>query len=302
MSTAIKPRLKHLLAACLSALLLSACVKDGQIRLDADTLRAAVDTVSTMARSDVTPQQEAKIGEESASMLLGAAPLVHDATMERYVNLLGGWLARQTARPDINWRFGIINSPNVNAFAAPDGYIFITKGLLRQLNNEAELAGVLGHEMGHVIRRHYILAMKKKDTANAFGNLASTAAKGYGVKGAEQVATPLFSLAQNIYSSGLDKDDEYEADRLGVIYATRSGYDPYGLPRVLTMYAGHAGASGFELLFSTHPAPEARLAELDRAMDGKLDPFESTGVSDSAEFQRIVSLARAYPDNAKTRN
>lgn len=289
--------LHHSLSALALLALLSGC--NDQLRrvgIDENSLSAAAAVASSATKSEVTPAEEARMGHASASMLLGAAPLVSDREIQLYVNQLGGWLARQTGRTDIRWRFGVINSSNVNAFAAPDGYIFVTKGLLRTVNDESELAGVIAHEIAHVIKRHYIIAMRKKDTTGALANLAASSAKAAGVKGSQLAADPLANLAQNMYSSGLDKGDEYEADRLGVIYATRAGYDPYGLARVINLYATKAGSSGFELLFSTHPSPQDRLSELGKAMGDKLAAYENAGPANDRAFQRIREKAGKTPD------
>jgi len=93
-------------------------------------------------------EEEIALGREIAGNLLGAAPLVKDAALQKYVNSVGRWVASQSERPDLPWRFGVIESEDLNAFAAPGGYIMLTKGLYRKLNNEAQLAGVLGHEIG----------------------------------------------------------------------------------------------------------------------------------------------------------
>lgn len=279
------------LVPLLAALMLAAC-NPQNIRLDADTFRAVGNAASAFTRSDVTPEQEATLGHESAAMLLGAAPLLADPETQRYVSTLGHWIARQTGRSDIRWRFGVLDSPNINAFAAPDGYVFITAGLLARLADESELAGILAHEMAHVTRRHYVLAMQKKDTANALGGLAGAAARASGNRYAETAGTPLFNLAQGIYSSGLDKGDEYEADRLGVVYAARAGFDPYGLPRVLTMYAVHSGEAGFDLLFSTHPSPQDRLARLAPPMETQLAALGATGTVSAPGFERAISRVR----------
>src|SRR5512135_2939644 len=100
--------------------------------------------------------EEIAIGRQIAGDLLGAAPLVKDARLQKYVNQVGEWVASQSERPDLPWHFGVIQSEDVNAFAAPGGYIFVTLGLYRLLQNEADLAGVLGHEIGHVIRKHHL--------------------------------------------------------------------------------------------------------------------------------------------------
>lgn len=288
---------KFILATAL-VVLASGCTE--QLRragITDDRLNAVASVAGTLTKQDATPADEARIGHASASMLLGAAPLVNDQEMMQYINQLGGWLARQTGRNDINWRFGVINSSNVNAFAAPDGYVFVTKGLLRELGNESELAGVMAHEMAHVIQRHYLIAMRKKDTSGALLNLAATQAKASSSgRNAELVAEPLTNLAQNMYSSGLDKGDEYDADRLGIVYATRAGYDPYGLPRVINLYASKAGSSGFELLFSTHPSPQDRLQQLDKVMGERFAAYEANSVTDNAAFKRIKARAIKLAD------
>ena len=103
---------------------------------------------------------EVEIGQGVAANLLGAAPLVNDEALQAYVNQLGWWLAQQTERRDLNWRFGVLDTDSVNAFAAPGGYVFITKGLLLNMRSEAELAGVLAHEISHVLQRHHLNYIK----------------------------------------------------------------------------------------------------------------------------------------------
>ena len=109
----------------------------------------------------VDEPHEIEIGSGIASKLLGAAPLLADPGIQHYVNKVGLWLALQTERPDLPWHFGVLDSPNVNAFAAPGGYIFITRGLLRKMHDEDELAGVLAHEISHVIKKHHLIAIQK---------------------------------------------------------------------------------------------------------------------------------------------
>lgn len=288
--------MKLFIIALSSLVFASGCTE--QLRragIDERQLQAVGGVASTLARAETTPAEEAQLGQAAAATLLGTAPLVTDREMMQYINQLGGWIAKQTGRSDINWRFGVINSSNVNAFAAPDGYVFVTKGLLRELRDESELAGVVAHEIAHVVKRHYVVAMRKKDTTNALTNLAATTAQ-RNTRNADIVAQPLANLAQNLYSSGLDKGDEYEADRLGVVYAARAGYDPYGLVRVIAMYAGNSSNHDFELLFSTHPAPQDRLSALDKTMGDRLDAFESKSISDSKSFQRMKQKAIRLAD------
>lgn len=269
-----------------AAFALSACVTQESLMKavsNPDNLRTLV------APKKMTPEEERYMGRESAAMLLGAAPLLRDEALQNYVNRVGQRVAAQTGRSDIEWRFGILDTPNVNAFAAPAGYVLITRGLLSRLRNEAELGGVLGHEIAHVVERHHAEAMHKKERSGALANMVADATDG---KDSKLVAGALSNLAKGLYASGLDKGDEYDADRLGIVFATRAGYHPYGLPRVIHMYASAAGEGGFELLFSTHPSPADRLAALDKAMGDRLDRFEATGLNDTPVFRKLVAKGR----------
>ena len=108
-----------------------------------------LDTAKNIGKAthEVNEQEEADIGKEYASLLVGAAPLLDNAPVQRYVNRVGRWLSLHSERPDLNWQFGVLDSPNINAFATPGGYIFITKGLLERMKSESELAGALAHEI-----------------------------------------------------------------------------------------------------------------------------------------------------------
>jgi len=123
---------------------------------------------------------EIKMGQEFASVLLGAKPLLADVRIQRYVNTLGRWLAMQTERPDLPWTFGVLDDSGFNAFATPGGYIFITRGLLNRMNNEAELAGVLAHEIGHVLRKHHLHAAQTASKIAIGGNILDAFGKGGG--------------------------------------------------------------------------------------------------------------------------
>jgi predicted Zn-dependent protease len=186
--------------------------------------------------------------------------------LQKYVNRIGRWVATQSERPDLPWHFGVIQSEDVNAFAAPGGYIFITLGLYRTFQSEADLAGVLGHEVGHVIRQHHLKILQQSKWVEAGSKAISKQ-----VGGNDKVQQIIGSGAE-IVARGLDKDAEFEADRIGVVLATRAGYDAYGLPTVLQLI-GHAAKDDdrVALLFKTHPLPEDRLNKLDTAMGDRFD-------------------------------
>ncbi|HQR61380.1 MAG TPA: M48 family metalloprotease, partial [Methylophilaceae bacterium] len=213
---------------------------------------------------------EIRLGREIAGNLLGAAPLVKDEKLQKYVNQVGRWVALQSERPDLPWHFGVIESDDLNAFAAPGGWVLVTKGLYRQLNNEAELAGVVGHEIGHVVKKHQLKVIQKQQLLSyGAGLLGGTLGKD------NQTVQQLIGSGAEICARSLDKDAEFEADRIGIVLAGRAGYDPYGLVEVLQTI-GHAGKddSRVALLFKTHPHPDERLTKLGDAAGYRLDAIK----------------------------
>ncbi|HYC13457.1 MAG TPA: M48 family metalloprotease [Stellaceae bacterium] len=223
------------------------------------------------ATRDVNEKEEAQIGAEYAAVLLGTGPLLANPEVERYVNRVGRWLSLNSERPDLNWQFGVLDTGTVNAFSTPGGYVLISRGLLERLRNESELAGVLAHEVAHVVRKHHLTAMKKGKGMEAGVNVLSMYLDQQRSAAAKE---KLVGGMKEVMLRGLDKDDEFEADRMGVVIAARAGYDPYGLPSVVQMLqASNPKDSDLALMFETHPDPGARLDALDRAMGARLDKF-----------------------------
>lgn len=207
--------------------------------------------------------EEIMMGGGIAANLLGASPLLADNRVQQYVNQVGRWVSLHTERPDLSWKFGILASTDVNAFAVPGGTIFITRGLLQKLDNESELAGVLAHEMAHVLRKHHLAALQKGKRLGPASNSISEALQDKDNWTLEKA----IKAGTEVYTQGLDKQDEFEADRMGIVIATRAGYDPYGLPAVLlALEAGNAQHSSLALMSKTHPAPRERLKLLDKIM------------------------------------
>lgn len=220
---------------------------------------------------EVDEKQEVQIGSGVASNLLGAAPLMPDAHVQKYVNQVGRWVAQQSERPNLDWHFGVLESDDVNAFATPGGYVFITKGLLLNMKSEAELAGVLAHEIGHVLKKHHLKAIQKNAQVGLLADALSIATQNS--KNTEAL-NRIAGVGTELFARGLDKEDEFEADRIGVVLAARAGYDPYGLPLVLQALANiNPQDSALALMFKTHPAPTARLEALDKTMPVNLDKY-----------------------------
>ncbi len=217
----------------------------------------------------VPVEKEVEIGRGMSASLLGAAPLVDNDKTQRYVNRVGQWLASQTEREELTWHFGVLDVETVNAFAAPGGYIFVTKGLMRLCGTESELAGVLAHEIGHVLKRHHLEALRKQAASDLATDLASDVISEHGFN-----AKPFIKSGMELFARGLDRADELEADRIGVVIATRAGYEPYGLPRVLlTLNDMNPADSNLAWLTSTHPPSSERLSVLEQLMKGKFESF-----------------------------
>jgi beta-barrel assembly-enhancing protease len=231
------------------------------------TTQGSADAQTPINLKTPSREDEIRLGREITGNLLGAAPLVKDDQLQKYVNQVGRWVALQSERPDLPWHFGVIESEDLNAFAAPGGWVIVTKGLYRKLHNEAELAGVLGHEIGHVVQKHQLKLIQKQQALNlGAGLLGGTLGKN------NQLVQQLIGSGAEICARSLDKDAEFEADRIGVVLAGRAGYDAYGLVEVL-QEIGHVGKddSSVALLFKTHPHPDDRLVKLGDAVGNRLD-------------------------------
>jgi len=198
--------------------------------LSNDQLR---DLASLFSQSieQIDEAKEIEMGKQLAAVLLGAKPLHPNLALQRYVNRLGRWIALQSARPDLPWTFGVLDDAGFNAFAAPGGYVFVTKGLVDALKRRVlQPAGILAHEIQHVVGKHHLKAMRKSAQA---GLLTSLIAARLSERTNGALHGQLLMLGKDMYSKGLDQSDELEADRVGVALAARAGFDPYGLVAVL---------------------------------------------------------------------
>lgn len=254
-----------LLAAALCAPAAQALKLDD---LNVDKLKGVKDKFKVL--KEPSEADEIEIGKGVAANLLGAAPPVNDPPLQAYVNRVGQWVAMHTERPDLRWHFAVLDTDGVNAFATPGGYIFITRGMLLRMRDEAELAGVLAHEVTHVVEKHALKTMRKGKLAE----LAGDALGNYAEKKGKEDFTKIVSAGTEIYARGLDKEDEFAADRAGVVIAARAGYDPYGLPSVLqTLASINPQDDAVSLMFKTHPDSGTRLELVSNSMEGKLDQY-----------------------------
>ncbi len=225
------------------------------------------------AFKEFSQEDEVAIGDAATASFLGASPLHPDANLQRYVNRVGKWLALHSDRPDLPWTFAVIDTETINAFALPGGSVLVSSGLLKRLGSESELAGVLAHEVAHVVKRHQITAIQSAARGDLLKSIGTDVASDrIGSRGgvAGQALKPMaLNLVGDLIKDGfflrpLDRGLELEADQLAVVIATRSGYDPYGLVGALQMLAQYKGGADAASIFATPPPPSERLAELEK--------------------------------------
>ncbi|UHQ19447.1 M48 family metalloprotease [Lysobacter sp. KIS68-7] len=210
--------------------------------------------------------EEAALGPEIAGRVLGAAHLWDNAEAQARVNRVGRWMASQTSRPELPWSFGVIDTPEINAFAAPGGYILITRGMYELLGEDDEVAAVIGHELSHVVQRDHYNVIQKQEQQSAIQSAASSnVSVGGGIAGSMAKAY-VEKHGATIMLTSLDRDAEYRADQAAEVYLARSGYDPLALYAVLQKMTALGSQSGnLAALYKTHPPLKDRLDRLDRS-------------------------------------
>jgi len=211
----------------------------------------------------VGPQEEKVIGESVALEIVGQyGGLVRDADILTRVNLVGRSLARYSARPDLEWRFAVLNSDTINAFSAPDGYVFITRGLYDLATADDNLAGVLGHEIAHIANRHALKIVARGDFLAGASSLAAQQSSDVRQVNAQlaQFDAGVGQITEALFKHGFDPQTEYSADADGRALANVTGYAPGGLRSVLTQLEQNGGDP--KKMFPTHPPLKERIQRL----------------------------------------
>ena len=236
--------------------------------------------------------EELAIGQQQDAEIRREMGVYDDQALQRYVSEIGQELARASHRPNLPWTFTIVDSPAINAFALPGGYIYVTRGILAYLDDEAELAGVLGHEIGHVTARHAAQAYTRQAQANLGLTVLS-------------IFVPSTAPFADLGATGLGvlflkngREAEIEADRLGVEYGSGAGYDPAGVPRFLSTLARVDALSdrGIPNWLASHPDPGSRVTKAE-PVAGKFVSADSKKVNRDPYLERIRGLV--FGDNPK---
>jgi len=214
------------------------------------------------AAAGLSDKDEINVGRDVAANLAARYSLVEDPVKLHYLNLIGQTLVHHSSRKNIPYHFGILKSVEINAMAAPGGYVFVTDGLLTFVQDESELAGVLAHEISHVTQRHVVKAIRQANAVEAGQDFS--AASGHDLSSYSQLSD--FTI--NLLNNGLSRTDELAADQLGTALATEAGYDPAGLRRSVERLEAREKSDVLLARFNkTHPPAADRLRAIDQTID-----------------------------------
>lgn len=240
----------------------------------------------------ISTQQEQQLGAQYAAEINRQLPIVDDAQINGYINDLGRQIARPNDPRGIPYTFRVVNASQVNAFAVPGGYVYVNRGLIERADNMSELAGVLAHEIGHVVERHSVEQMQKMQNAQlgvALGTILLGQPSQLGALGINAVGSAVFA--------GFSRDAEREADQVAVTYLVRSGINPRGMvtffQKLLDEQQRNPGA--LEQWFSTHPTTQERIADVQRIIQQTPGASRPSLTENTQAFQTFKSRVARLP-------
>ncbi len=258
-------------------------------------LRAATLAVP-LAACSVSQDQEVAIGEQTAAEVRAQLPIVQDSYIASYIQELGDTIASHTSRADLDWHFAVVNSHQINAFALPGGFIFVNRGLIEATDRADELAGVLGHEIGHVIQRHSVKQMQNQQKVGVVASLACTLTSLCD----SQLGQAAINVGGNAVIAKHSRADELAADSEAVANVLKVNIDPEGIPALfeVLMAERRRQPTIVEGWFSTHPLEESRI-DNSRALIERSGADQVRGLMQDipsyAEFKRRVSMLPEPP-------
>ena len=247
-----------------------------------------------LAACTVTPDQEVAMGEQTAQEINAQLHLVDDQYINNYVNELGDSIAKLTSRSDLDWHFYVVNSHQVNAFALPGGFIYVNRGLIESTDRMDELAGALGHEIGHVIQRHSVKQMESQQKIGVVATVACTLTNICN-SGLGQAAINIGGTAVVAKHS---RHDELQADSEAVENVLRAGIDPEGIPALFEVLVKERETQPSKVAgwFASHPLEEARIVRA-KELIAALNADQTNGlVQDISTYRSFRDRVRQLPE------
>ena len=253
----------------------------------------AIDAKNKFDDYNITDQEERQLGEQVSLQLRTRFGVMQDEKVTKYVTLVGTALAQASTKPSLEWKFIVLDTDGVNAYAAPGGFVHITKGLLGLIKNEAELAGVLGHEVTHISERHTVDAIKQGKLVNMGGEAAGS---GGGLR--QQFLSKMAAAAFNkIFEGEFSQKDENESDRIGAQLANKVGYAPNGIAEVLKkIQARNTSRQDRNGMFASHPSVKERLENNAKLI--KSEKLNATATAEARYKQNIAFDAKPVTEIA----
>jgi predicted Zn-dependent protease len=251
----------------------------------------------TLAGCAISTQQEVQMGADYSQQINAQLPIINDPEINRYINVLGDSLAHLADDRSLDWHFYVVDSKEVNAFAVPGGFIYVNRGLIERATKMDQLAGVLGHEIGHVTRRHSIQQMQKAQKANVGVTLACVLTRVC----ESSAAQAAINVGAGAVFAKFSRSDEAEADAEGVKNVVRAGIDPNGIPEMFKILLDERKSrpAGVEAWFTTHPLEEDRI-QASEAQIAQINPAILRGLAkDTRNFQDFKQRVGALPPPRK---
>ncbi|NUQ22184.1 MAG: M48 family metalloprotease [Gemmatimonadaceae bacterium] len=266
-------------------------------------MRTTIVTVAALALvagcASVSTQQEVQLGAQEAAQVNAQLPMLNDPTIDGYVNDLGNRIAHTTSRADLDWHFAVVNTDVVNAFALPGGYVYVNRGVLARADNASELAGVLGHEIEHVVRRHSVKQIEQQQGAQVGVSIACALTNVCN----NQAAAAAINIGGAAIFAKFSRQDEIQADEGGFQNMLKAGYNPNGMltffQKLLAEEQSSGGGGAVSSWFSDHPGTQDRIADIQRMLSqtsrAQLQGTQTNDAGFQQMKQRLAQLPPAPP-------